>query len=255
MDDCSQPGEKSIQTGGRSHLRLNVYIGFAQPDEWANWAGTYARHVRRFEDASEGTPCLVLPFGQATPEMMARLAPDAVVMSGFARSFQDYDPASFHPVCEWVSAAEVPILALCGSHQLLGYLFNGDLQRCERLYDEPMRPLRPDEPVTNPDYHPDHFMERGFYLLELTGEGRSDPLFAGLGETPYLYESHYCEIKRLPPDFTLLASTPECRVQAMRHRSRPLYGVQFHPEDFSDRFPGGRLLLENFFRLASFSKC
>jgi GMP synthase (glutamine-hydrolysing) len=69
-----------------------------------------------------------------------------------------------------------------------------------------------------------------------------------MGPTPQFYESHYCEIKALPPNFQLLASTPECRIQAMKHRARPLYGVQFHPEDYSDRFPDGRLLLENFFR-------
>jgi GMP synthase-like glutamine amidotransferase len=228
---------------------LNVYIGFAMPGEWEGWAGTYARHVRRFEEAAGGTPCLVLPFGQATPERMARLAPERVVMSGFARSFQEYDVENFFPVCEWVTETSVPTLALCGSHQLLGYLYNGDIHQGERLHDEPMRHLRPGEPVTNPDYHPDHFMERGFYPLELSDEGRSDPLFAGLGESPYLYESHYCEIKRLPSEFKLLACTPECRIQGMRHRSRPLYGVQFHPEDYSDRFPAGRTLLQNFFRL------
>lgn len=231
-------------------MRLHVYIGFAQPDEWKDWAWTYAKHKERFEQASGGVPCLVVPFFQVTTELMERLAPDAVVMSGFARSFQQYEVKSFYSVADWLMQTRSPILGLCGSHQLFGFLFDRDIRGVEQLRDEPIRHLRPGEPVTNPDYHPDYFMERGFYTLSFTEEGKSDPLFAGIGPVNHLYESHYCEIKTLPPDFQLLASTPECRIQAMKHRRRLLYGVQFHPEDYSDRFPDGRRLLENFFHLA-----
>ena len=72
-----------------------IYIGFAQPDEWAGWTQNYARHAQRFEAASGGRPCLVVPFYHVTPELMARLQPSAVVMSGFARSFHQYDVKSF----------------------------------------------------------------------------------------------------------------------------------------------------------------
>ncbi len=234
-------------------MRITVYIGFAQPDEWQNWAGTYARHAQRFEAASGGVPCLVLPYYHTSPEMLAHLEPEAFVMSGFARSFEQYEVRNFLGVADWVQSTRTPTLALCGSHQLLGFVFNQDLCRVERLFDEPMRRLRPGEPVTNPDYHPDYFMERGFYTLELTEAARRDPLFAGFGPTALCYESHYCEVKTLPPDFELLASTPECRIQAMRHRQRPLYGLQFHPEDYllePKRFSDGKRILENFFALA-----
>ena len=232
-------------------MRLNLYIGFAQSDEWAGWAGTYARHAQRFEAASGGTLCLVVPFTHITSALMARLAPQAVVLSGFARSFEQYQVSDFYEVADWILSSRIPTLALCGSHQFLGFLTERDLRHTERLCDAPMRPLRHEEPVTNPDYHPDYFMERGYYPLTLTEAGKADSLFAGLGASPYLYESHYCEVKRLPMEFTLLASTPECSIQAMRHRDRPLYGVQFHPEDYSERFADGRRVLENFFRLAA----
>jgi GMP synthase-like glutamine amidotransferase len=230
--------------------RLIAYIGFAQPDEWHHWAGTYARHSQRFEGASGGLPCLVIPFYHTTPELMRRLEPEAVVLSGFARSFEDYEVASFYGVSDWLDAMRIPTLALCGSHQLLGFHFNRSLRDTESLSDQPMRLLRPGEPVTNPDYHPEHFMERGFYTLELTDEGRVDPLFSFASSAPVIYESHYAEIKTLPPGYDLLASTPECRIQAMKCRAQPIYSVQFHPEDYSERFPDGKALLENFFRFA-----
>ncbi|HZP84541.1 MAG TPA: hypothetical protein VFB21_23100 [Chthonomonadaceae bacterium] len=232
-------------------MRFNIYIGFAQPDEWQGAAEMYARHAQRFEEASGGVPCFVLPYYHVTPELMQHLAPQAVVMSGFGRSFQDYEVATFFGIAEWVLSARTPTLALCGSHQLLGFIFNQDIRRVERLHDEPMRLLRPGEPVTNPDYHPEYFMERGFYRLDLTDAGRSDPLFAGFDAAPILYESHYCEIKTLPQGFQLLASTPECRIQAMRHLHRTLYGLQCHPEGYSERFADGQRVLQNFFRLAA----
>lgn len=36
----------------------------------------------------------------------------------------------------------------------------------------------------------------------------------------------------------------------MRHGARPLYGVQFHPERYSEAHPDGMRILANFFRLA-----
>jgi GMP synthase (glutamine-hydrolysing) len=221
-----------------------VYVGFAQRDEWTGWAQTYARHARRFEEASGDQPCLVVPFYHVTPDLMDRLRPKAVVLSGFARSFQNYDIQSFYPIADYVEqAVQTPLLALCGSHQLLGFLFTGALRTAERLYDQPIRRRLPGEPITNPEYHPDYFMEKGFYELTLHTH---DPLFSGCADPPVVFESHYCEVKTLPPGFRLLASTPECPIQAMRHEARPLVCLQFHPEEYSDTFPDGKRILENF---------
>lgn len=88
-------------------------------------------------------------------------------------------------------------------------------------------------------------MERGFYELTVH---EPDPLFEGCGSSPVVFEAHYCEVKKLPPGFKLLASTPECRIQAMRHLYRPLVSLQFHPEQYTDGFPDGKRILENFFR-------
>jgi GMP synthase (glutamine-hydrolysing) len=225
-----------------------VYIGFAQRDERTDWAGTYARHAARFERAS-GRDCLVVQYDLVSPELMARLRPQAVVMSGFARSFEEFAPGAFVAVAEWLIHADpVPTLAICGAHQLLGFVFGAGLCAERPLRDQPMRLLRTGEAIVNPDYHPEHFMERGFYELDVKA---TDPLFSNCGHPPVMAESHYCEVKELPPGFRLLASTPECGIQAMRHETRALIGVQFHPEDYTERFPDGRHFLEAFFREAT----
>ncbi len=43
-------------------------------------------------------------------------------------------------------------------------------------------------------------------------------------------------------------------IPAMRHRARPLYGLQFHPERYTDAHPDGRTILANFFRLAGLAR-
>ena len=58
--------------------------------------------------------------------------------------------------------------------------------------------------------------------------------------------SHYCEVKRIPKGFELLASSDHCRIEAMRDRKRPLWATQFHPEAYDAPFFHGRKLLGNF---------
>jgi GMP synthase (glutamine-hydrolysing) len=58
----------------------------------------------------------------------------------------------------------------------------------------------------------------------------------------------------LPEDFVRLAASEICAIEAMRHRTRPLYGVQFHPERYTDDHPDGRAILANFFRLAGLGR-
>lgn len=70
--------------------------------------------------------------------------------------------------------------------------------------------------------------EVGFCLVELTDEGRADPLFAGLG--PLLHPMQWHEDTfDLPAGAALLATSAACRHQAYR-ASATTYGMQFHPE-------------------------
>ena len=75
---------------------------------------------------------------------------------------------------------------------------------------------------------------------------RSDPLFAGLEEPAerVVWMSHGDRVLQLPEGFEPLASSNHSPFAAVRHRERPLYGLQFHPEVVHTE--GGRDLLENF---------
>lgn len=206
----------------------------------------------RLEEAS-GEPCLIVPYQEFSMRVVRDLQPRAVAMSGFGGHFQDMKVADFLGMDEVMHQADLPIICFCGSHQLLGMAFNRNLGRVKRLHDEPMRRLGPEDDVvrharvsTTVKDFASYFFANGFYLIRQT---RPDPLFAGLPGTMVMRCAHYCEVKKLPRGFVLLATSSHCRIEAMRHASRPLYGTQFHPEAFEEPFFHGRKLLANFARI------
>ena len=222
------------------------FVVLAQDDEVAGAGAGYFQQKLRFEELS-GEPCLLVRYGSFNPRLVAELKPTAIVMSGFGRSFETFDRRHLVGVNDAVKRAEVPILGICGSHQLNAMFHNANIRKVTQFEDMPMRKLRPGEPDLQPAYHPGYFKETGFHHIRIV---RDDPLFRGLKGTFFCLESHYCEVKTLPKEFVILASTEECRFQAYRHKRRPLYGVQFHPEGYTDAYPDGKRVIGNFFRIA-----
>ncbi len=222
------------------------YVVFAQDDELTGPGAGYFQQQVCFQELS-GEPCLLVRYKEFRPALLRELQPKAVIMGGFGRNFDTFDRRHLVGTNDAVKRAEAPLLGICGSHQLNAMFFNHSIRQVTRFEDEPMRKLRPDEPDLAPAYHPGYFKETGFHHIRIL---RADPLFAGFTEQLVCLESHYCEVKQLPRGFLLLASTDECRVQAYRHPTRPLYGVQFHPEGYTNDYPDGKRLLENFLRIA-----
>ncbi|GEM_PF-6957714 len=123
--------------------------------------------------------------------------------------------------------SDVPLLGICMGHQLLGtHQGSADLSA---------RAIRELETVR-----------------EMHVE-RTDPLLRGLGSSFRLVLSHGYELSNVPPGFILLArgEFPAAAVQIMRHESKPVYGVQAHPEIRRSRAIGhsGIELLKNFIRM------
>ncbi len=74
-----------------------------------------------------------------------------------------------------------------------------------------------------------------------------DDILKGLGPKTNVWASHADEVSSLPPDFTRLARSGICEVEAMKHRTKPLYGVQWHPE--VSHTEKGNELFRNFFEV------
>ncbi|MFC1760483.1 glutamine-hydrolyzing GMP synthase [Planctomycetota bacterium] len=84
---------------------------------------------------------------------------------------------------------------------------------------------------------------REYGRADLTLRDRSD-LFAHMPDTTIVWMSHGDQVGGLEKDFDTLATTPTCPHAAVRHRKKPFYGVQFHPE--VTHTPKGSVVLKNF---------
>jgi GMP synthase-like glutamine amidotransferase len=230
---------------------LYLYVVVQEDREYYATGGD-ARVKTRLEQAS-GVRCLVIPFQEFNMSVVENLRPRAIAMSGFGRWFRQHKVEWFFGINEVVHNAHLPMICFCGSHQLLAFCYNKNLREIPDLTDEPMRRLDaeddlPRRAVVNPDV-PDlahYFIADGFYPIFKV---KDDPLFDGLADVMTMRCAHYCEVKTLPTGFDVLARSKHCAIEAMKHRSRPLYGTQFHPEAYENPFLDGQKLLHNFARI------
>lgn len=190
----------------------------------------------RFEELS-GRPCLWLRYEWALAGWVQRLRPAAVLLSGMTADWERYEPGWLDGILALIRAWEGPMFGFCGGHQLIARAYGAEVG--------PMRALAATEADERPDFGAGWFKETGFLPLQVVAE---DPIFAGLPAEIVMREEHYWEVKALPAGFVRLAESETCRIQAMRHAERPLFGTQFHPERYDDAHPHGRRMLMNFFR-------
>ena len=210
-----------------------------QDEEKRTWHLGRRTVVKLKLEEISGEPCLLQRYPRVTRQRLAEWGIKALVISGNATDWVEYGDYEFAEMLQIIRAAELPILGLCGGGQLVAMAHGAALG--------PMQRLREGESDSNPDYSPGYFKERGFMPVRVI---QPDLLFEGLGREPVFWQSHYWEMKEIPPGFELLASTDECPIQAIRQAGKPVYGTQFHPEQYTEEYPDGRKLLANFFRIA-----
>lgn len=149
---------------------------------------------------------------------LARLGADNIVLSpGPGRPER---PEDFGVCRDALLHADVPVLAVCLGHQGLAHAFGGAVTRAP----EPMH-------------------GRQSAVLH---DGSA--LFEGIPRPFSVVRYHsLVAAEPLPACLERIAWTDAGLLMAMRHRDRPLWGVQFHPESIGTEH--GRRLLENFQRI------
>lgn len=203
---------------------------------------TYANRLRvkyRLEDMA-GEPCLVMRYNHVTPERLRDLRVKALFVSGNSTEFEHYAEADLAGLRAVFREAAYPTIAFCGGCQVLAQSYGAAVGPIGVL------PVGVIDPTADERLAPGMIQERGFMPVNVVND---HPLFAGLGPAPVFLESHYWEVKALPPGFHLYASTEKCKLQLIAHESRPLIATQFHPEFYDETHPDGQTLLANFCRL------
>ena len=189
----------------------------------------------RIEELS-GLPCRLVNYAQISRKDFANPNIKAIVMTAWKKLT---DPKQAEELNALIRETQVPFIAFCGGCSVTYQAFGGK--------GAPMRRLRPGEPDPYPAYMPGIFKEWGWGTVRVV---KRDPLFDGLKDEFIVAQRHYAENTVLPPVFDVLAGSDECKVQVIKHKERPLYGTQFHPEMYDDEHPDGKTLIRNFFRIA-----
>ena len=154
---------------------------------------------------------------------------DAVIISGSgARIVHPAERQMFSSVIKLIKTCERPLLGICYGHQLLCYAFGADVGA---LPEEVLR----------------------FENVRLLAD---DEVFSGFksGQIVPIFESHHDYVLKNSLEragMILLADAPSCEVEAVKHKSKPFYGFQFHPERITFgnvTHPEGQQLIENFCR-------
>ncbi|MCX6910545.1 MAG: gamma-glutamyl-gamma-aminobutyrate hydrolase family protein [Verrucomicrobia bacterium] len=200
----------------------------------------YLAKVKCIVEQQTGLPYAVVHYSQLSGGSLDRTRIKAVLITMMDKGISSNHTAR---LLATIRATNLPTFGFCGGHQLIAEAFGGKVAK--------MRPLAPGEKDPHPARYPGLFKEWAFLPVKIV---RRDPLFDGFGETVVVREYHAYEIKRLPEEFDLLASNDACRVQAIKHKSRLLYGTQFHPEHFDAGHPDGERMLRNFFKIAGILK-
>lgn len=201
-------------------------------DNTIDGQGASPRELRAsLERVRPGLEILIEPFTEVSLERIRELSPSHIVLSGQSHPWDSYSPESLAGVFEVIREAPLPILGVCGGHQQMALAFGSPVGLMERL--------------TPGEGYEGARRERGFFDIETDSSG----LFAGLPRRVNVWHSHCDEVKELPPGFHHAASNDTCRIQGMQHETKPLFGVQFHPELFDDDHPHGQFIVENFLRL------
>ncbi|MGC3966497.1 MAG: aminodeoxychorismate/anthranilate synthase component II [Pirellulales bacterium] len=186
-------------------------------DNYDSFVHNLARYVRRL-----GSDTRVIRNDAATVDEIRAMNPCAIILSPGPCAPQQAG-CSLDVVRRL--GDEVPMLGICLGHQALAEALGGQI-------------VRSPVPVHGRTAEIRHDGTRLF-------DGLPSPLRVAR------YHSLCAEPTKLPASLRATAETDEGVVMAVEHRSRPLFGVQFHPE--SVLTDGGYRLLANFLKMAGLS--
>ncbi len=160
--------------------------------------------------------CEIHPF-DVPLETVRRLAPEGIVLSGGPSSVYDADAPQPRPeVLQLVLEGSPPVLGVCYGANVINHALGGEIVRAKRK----------------------EFGPADVRIL------RMDPLLALGGRTTRVWMSHGDQMTRLPDDLETLAASENSPHAAFRHRAKPIYGLQFHPE--VTHSVDGKEILRNF---------
>ncbi len=160
---------------------------------------------------------------QLTVEQILNLGAAAILFSpGPGRP----ETAGIMPDLIRAACGSLPMLGICLGHQAIGQAFGAAVVPAQ------------------------HIRHGKISRIDHNGQG----LFAGLKNAfkAVRYHSLALQESSLPAELEVVAKAEDGEIMAIRHRSLPIYGLQYHPESILT--PNGKQQLANFLQLSTQSQ-
>ena len=156
-----------------------------------------ARRIREFNVYSE-----TVPFNITFEELETirkRVSVKGLVLSGGPSSVYGQDAPT---VDSFILNMGIPVLGLCYGHQLIAYLTNGKVKQGSKKE----------------------------YGITYVTVAKPVGVLEDLDRKEKVWMSHGDTVQKLADNYEILAYTENCPIAAFRHKQKPIYGLQWHPE-------------------------
>ncbi len=142
--------------------------------------------------------CEIKPAAGALEEIK-KTSPRGIILSGGPASIYEKDSPS---VAAEIFELGIPVLGICYGMHLMIDALGGEIKRSDKR-------------------------EYGFAELNII---EREPLFTNIEQRVQCWMSHGDSAEKLPPGFSVIASTLNTKIAAAADPDRRFYGLQFHPE-------------------------
>lgn len=150
--------------------------------------------------------------------LSAKLEISGVILSGGRGN--PFEPLNLTSNFVALMNFDVPILGFCLGHEIIAVAYRGRLKKLPGL-----------------------FMNKERITITKTG----DPIFEGLiSNELYLKRKHHFHVSELPSNFESLAESDITHNEIIKHKEKPIYGFQAHPEVSGSE---GLLIIKNFLKM------
>ncbi len=178
-------------------------------DFGGQYCNLITRRIREHKVYSEIVPCDI------TPEEIEELNMNVkgLILSGGPWSVYEKDAPKFD---SRILEMGIPVLGLCYGHQMIAYFSKGKVK-----------------PGTKKEYG----------IAQVTVD-KPVGVLKELDRSEKVWMSHGDTVSELPEDYEMLAFTGSCPIAAFRHKTKQIYGLQWHPEVVHTK--NGMKMIRNF---------
>ena len=117
---------------------------------------------------------------------------------------------------QYIKHFDIPILGICLGHQLIAKSYGGEVSTSNT----------------------ESYAQVQINIIN------DENLFEDLAPEMAVWSSHKDEVKSIPNKFEILANSKLCDIESFKHKTKDVYGIQFHPE--VHHTPKGSQIFENF---------